>query len=141
MSSNLSKGIPPDQIVGYGESIGGAAIVDLAVEKPMKAIILENTFTSVQDVARIHYPFIPTQLISTKFDTKRKIATIKTPKLIMQSENDQIIPPKLAVALFEAAAQPKDFLEIRGDHNNGFFESQDLIEEKLRDFLGKTKSV
>jgi fermentation-respiration switch protein FrsA (DUF1100 family) len=131
-----SRGIPAERIVGYGESIGGAVIAQLAFERPMKALIFENTFSSIGDMVRTHFPVIPPWLLASRFDTQKKMASIKIPKLIMQSKNDEIVPFRMGRELYEAAADPKDFLEIRGDHNNGFFESEDLIESKLRAFLG-----
>lgn len=130
-----SRGVPAERIVGYGESIGGAVAVDLAVRSPMKSIILDSTFTNMKDMVRTHYPVIPLWLVSSKFDSQTKIASITIPKLIIQSDTDEIVPARLGAALFEAAAPPKEFLGIRGSHNEGFFESEDLIEPKLRDFL------
>ncbi len=131
------RNIPAGKIVGYGESIGGAVIVDLALHRPMEALILENTFTSVKDMVKIHLSLVPAWVLASRFDTKQKIASIKIPKLIIQSKTDKIVPARLGEALFEAAAPPKEFLAIRGDHNSGFFESEDLIEKKLRDFLSR----
>lgn len=129
------RGIPAEKIIAYGESIGGAVATHLASHQPMKALVLENTFTNLKDMVRTHYAIIPTWLLSIRFDSAEKIASISIPKLILQSRNDEIVPPRLGAVLFEAAAPPKEFLEIRGDHNSGFFESEDLIESKLRDFL------
>jgi fermentation-respiration switch protein FrsA (DUF1100 family) len=134
-----TRGIPAERIVGYGESIGGAVIVDLASRRPMKAVALENTFTSVTDMLKVHLPLVPAWALASRFDAKQKIALVRIPKLIMQSENDEIVPARLGKALFEAAAEPKEFLAIRGGHNEGFFDSGDLIEKKLRDFLSNNR--
>jgi fermentation-respiration switch protein FrsA (DUF1100 family) len=55
----ITRGISPSQIIGYGESLGGAVIVDLARAYPIRALILESTFSSASDMAKIIYPFIP----------------------------------------------------------------------------------
>lgn len=130
-----ARGIPVQQIVGYGESIGGAVLIDLAAKRPMQAMILDSTFTNIKDMARIYYPWIPTWFLSMKFDSKQKIASITIPKLMIQSDADEIVPARLGADLFEAAAMPKESLRIHGSHNEGFFESEDLIEKKILDFL------
>lgn len=135
----ISRGIRQEDMVGYGESLGGVVIVDLASKKPLRAFILENTFTNAREMAALHYPFLPSQILKSRFDSKQKIAAIKTPKLILHSRNDEIVPFRMGRGLYETAADPKDFLEIRGDHNSGFFASGDLIEEKLESFLVSLK--
>ena len=48
------------KIVLWGTSLGGAVATDLATHRPAAGLILESTFTSGQDVARILYPLLPT---------------------------------------------------------------------------------
>lgn len=132
-----ARGIPAEQIVGYGESIGGAVVVELASRRPLGAMILESTFTNIGDMVKTHYLLIPSWVLSSRFDSKRKIASITIPKLMIQSDTDEIVPGRLGAALFESAAPPKEFLEIHGSHNEGFFESEKLIEAKIRDFLSR----
>ncbi len=131
----LSRGIKPEQIVGYGESIGGAAIVDLASKNKMAAIIVDSGFSNAQDMARIIYPFIPSRIFSSRFNSLNKIQSIKIPKLIIHSLNDEIVPYKLGRKLFDNAASPKEPLQIRGGHNRCFFESEAALKEKIADFL------
>ena len=51
--------IAPHQVVLMGESIGGAVAVDLAAADGARGLILENTFTSIRDVAAFHFPWVP----------------------------------------------------------------------------------
>jgi fermentation-respiration switch protein FrsA (DUF1100 family) len=131
----LSRGISASQIIGYGESIGGAVIVDLASREEMKAIILDSTLSSVKDMVKIAYPFVPYWVFSSRFDAQGKIKSIRIPKLIIHSLNDEIVPYQLGKKLYEAAAWPKEFLQIYGGHNSNFYESEGLLREKLRGFL------
>ena len=61
--------------------------------------------------------------------------TIKIPKLIIHSINDEIIPYRLGRKLYDEAAPPKEFLDIRGGHNSNFFESEDILKEEISDFI------
>src|SRR3712207_1304983 len=50
--------VDPRGIACYGESLGSAVAVDLAVEEPPVALILNAPFTSIQDMARVHYALL-----------------------------------------------------------------------------------
>jgi fermentation-respiration switch protein FrsA (DUF1100 family) len=136
----LSRGIASDRIIGYGESIGGAAMVDLAVKEKMKAIILDSTLTSVKDMIEGAYKSVPYWVFSTRFDSEAKIKSIKIPKLFIHSLNDEIIPFRLGKKLYEVAPEPKDFLQIRGGHNSNFYESEELLRKRISQFIEQLKS-
>ena len=48
-----------DRVVYYGESLGTAVATELAVDHPPAALILRSPFTSLTDIGRHHYPFLP----------------------------------------------------------------------------------
>jgi len=133
----LSQGISTEQIIGYGESIGGAVIVDLASREKMKAIILDSTLTSVRDMIKSTYSFVPYWVFSSRFDSESKIKLIKVSKLIIHSINDEIVPFQLGTKLYETAPEPKEFLQIYGGHNSNFYESKDLLRKKIGDYIDK----
>jgi hypothetical protein len=135
----LSRGINSNQLIGYGESIGGAVIVDLASKEEMKAIILDSTLTSVKDMIKYAYPFVPYWLFSSRFDSEAKIKSIKIHKLIIHSLNDEIVPFQLGKKLYEVSPEPKDFLQIQGGHNSNFYESEELLRKKIGDFIERLK--
>ena len=133
----LSRKIKPEQIIGYGESIGGAVVIDLGYKNKMAGLIIDSAFSHAKDMAKIIYPFLPYWIFSSRFDSIGKIKSIKTPKLIIHSINDEIVPYKLGRKLYEAAAEPKEFLEVHGGHNSNFFESETIYREKIKDFVNK----
>ncbi len=77
-------------IIVYGESLGGAVAVDLATREKIDGLILEGTFTSTEDMAKIVYPFLPGFLIQSKFDTNSKMTNLNLPKLCMQSRHEAV---------------------------------------------------
>ena len=127
--------IPGDNIILYGESIGGAVVIDLAQEENVGALITEETFTSVKDMAGIAYPFMPNIIFSSRFDSIPKIKKITCPKLIIHSVDDEIVPFHMGEKLFNAAGPPKRFLKIRGTHNTAFLDSEERFTEGIRAFL------
>ncbi len=129
------KRISPDSIILYGESLGGAVAIDLALREKVKAIITESTFTSTADVAKTVYPLFPTYFISSRFDSLKKIKDIEIPKLIMHSKNDDIIPFSHSLRLYNNAPEPKKHIELKGDHNNSYMDSKDRFVSGLREFI------
>ncbi len=129
------KKISPDRIVLYGESLGGAVAIDLAARARVKALITESTFSSTKDVARVIYPYFPVFLISSKFDSLDKIKNIKVPKLIIHSQNDEIVPFAQSEKLFNAAPEPKRRVILVGPHNSCFMDSEERYVAGIKEFL------
>ncbi len=116
-----SRETKPQDIVIAGESLGGGVASWLAARQAPRALILMSTFTSIPDIAAKVYPFLPVRLISRfSYDNVSNLRQIKAPVLIAHSRDDEVIPFDHGRALFAAAAEPKQFLEMRGGHNSGF---------------------
>jgi len=131
----LSMGIKPEGIIGYGESLGGSAIVNLAYHNKLSALIVDSAISSERDLVDAVYPFIPYWIFASRLDSVSRIKSIAVPKLIIHSVNDEIVPYSMGKRLYANAAPPKEFLEIRGSHNSCFFECKPQIKEKVAAFL------
>ncbi len=102
-----------------GESLGGAVAVQLAAEAPARGLVLENTFSSVRDMAGFHYPWLPVGMMRTKFDSAAEIRKYHGPLLQVHGDADTIVPFALGRKLFDAANEPKKLVFIAGgDHND-----------------------
>jgi uncharacterized protein len=115
--------VEPERVFLWGTSLGGAVAIDVATHRPAAGLILESTFTSAKDVARLVYPFLPVHLfMHTKLNSIEKIRTLTVPILLIHGAHDSIVPIGLGRKLFNAANEPKDFYEIpNADHNDTFF--------------------
>ncbi len=113
-------GVAERDVVLMGESLGGGVMVDLAAHDGARALVLENTFTSLPDVAAHHYPWLPVRmLMRTRLDSVAKIADYHGPLLQFHGDADTIIPFEIGRRLFEAANEPKQFVNTAGrDHND-----------------------
>lgn len=131
----LSRKIASEQIIGYGESLGGAVIIELASKNRLAALIIDSTLSNAKDMAKIIYPLLPYWIFSSRLDSTNKIKSIMIPKLIIHSINDEIVPYKLGKKLYENAPEPKELLQIHGGHNTCFFESESILKEEIADFL------
>lgn len=130
------RGITPQQLILYGESLGSAVAVDLASKQPSGGVILEEAFTSAADVAQQMYPFLPMRwLVRSKFDTLDKIARINAPLLILHSQDDELFPLSYAQQLLAAARPPKQLVVLHGGHNDAFVVSAKLYRATLQRFF------
>ena len=127
--------IPENSIILYGESIGGAVAIDLAHKAKVRALVTEETFTSIRDMAKIAYPFLPYFIFSSRFNCISKIREVECSKLVIHSIDDEIVPFYLGERLFNAAKSPKKFLKIRGSHNTAFLDSKKQFTEGIKSFL------
>ncbi len=125
-----------DSIIIFGRSLGGAVATWLAAAQQPALLIVESSFTSIADAAAYHYPYIPARwLVRFNYDSEENIKRVRAPILIIHSHDDEIVPYRHGQALFEAAHQPKQFLEISGSHNDGFLISSPIYEAGIRHFL------
>jgi uncharacterized protein len=112
--------IAENQIVLFGESLGGGVAVDLAAEDGAAGLILLSTFTSLPDVAARVYPWVPVRwLMRTRLDSLSKINRFNGPVIQFHGDRDEIIPFELAQTLFAAIADPgKQFITLAGGTHN-----------------------
>jgi fermentation-respiration switch protein FrsA (DUF1100 family) len=130
-------GVPEKDVVLMGESLGGGVAVGLAAEAPARGLVLENTFSSIPEVAAAHYPGLPVKmLMRTRFDSAAAVENYHGPLLQFHGDCDTIVPYALGKKLFDAANDPKKFVTITGcDHNDArnrqFYEELDRFIDEL----------
>ena len=128
----------PEKIILFGESLGGAVAAEIASRRRPGGLIIMSSFTSIPELAARLYPFLPARWLSKfRYATIDKIGSIKTPTLIIHSPDDEIIPFAFGRALYEKAGGPKQFLQIKGGHNEGFLESGELYVQGIKNFLDR----
>ena len=112
--------VRPDSLVYLGESLGAAVAIGLAAEHPPFALVLRSPFTSLADVGRLHYPYLPVRsLLKDRYDSVGRIGAVPSPVLVVAGGADRIIPARQSRELYDAARGPKRYVEIPGaDHND-----------------------
>ncbi len=135
------KGLKDDQIVLHGESLGGGVAVETALHHPIRALILESAFTSTVAMANRLMPWLPARyLVRYRYDNVIKIPQLRCPILFLHSPQDDIVPFSMAQQNFQAAQAPKQLVELRGDHNEGYIDSGDIYTNAINQFLKQVKS-
>lgn len=117
----------PGRIVLYGESLGSGVAVRLAAERPVGGVVLDSPFTSIADVARPRFWFVPLDLLlKDRFRSIDRIASIGAPLLVLHGERDGVVPIALGERLFASAREPKTFVRLPGVDHVGVLEGGGL---------------
>ena len=113
--SLIARGLKPEQIFLYGESLGSGVATQLATQVPVAGVILDAPYTSLPDVGAGQYPFLPVRvLMSDRYDTASRIASINAPLLILHGTRDRVVPVAMGRRLNELAREPKRYVEFPG---------------------------
>ena len=125
--SERRRGTPPQRLVAFGESLGGAVSIELARTRCCAGVVVVSTFTTMRDVAWAH--FGPLAMLSgDRFNSLSHLADLSVPLFVAHGDRDEIVPFVLGKQLFNAAKQPKRFFRAKGAHHNDVFGTPGLIE-------------
>ena len=134
------KNIPPDNIIIFGRSLGGSIAAHLTGKTKAAALVLESTFSSYVDIGRKFYPYMPVRRFARfSYRTIDYIKNVDCPVMFIYSRNDEIVPFEFGSKLYEAANNPKEFIEIFGSHNDAFLVSGEVYKESWMKWLNFLK--
>jgi len=135
-------GVPPGRIIIFGHSLGSGVAIELASRVPAAALVVEGAYTSVTDRAQELYPMLPVRLLSTqRFESLRRIALVKMPKLFMHSPEDTVIPYAHGVRIADAALPPKRLVAVAGGHENAYRVDRDDYFGAIRQLVREVTPV
>lgn len=107
--------VDADRIVAHGRSLGGGVAGDLALTRPISALVLQSTFSSANAFARQN--LVPGFLVRDRFDNRRAVSDFSGPVLLMHGIRDDVIPYAHAEAL-AAAREGLDITDMDCAHND-----------------------
>ena len=113
--------VPSEQVLVYGESMGGAIALNLAVKHPEAGgLIMQSSFTSMTEAVRqkAFSRLFPIGLILTEqFDSLSKVKALRVPVLFLHGSADPVVPAEMSQQLYAAAPEPKQlFLIPEAEH-------------------------
>jgi fermentation-respiration switch protein FrsA (DUF1100 family) len=109
-------------VLYVGESLGGAVAIALGLEAPPAGVVLVSTFTSVRDMARRHYPFVPAAIVPDAYPSVRLIRDLYAPLLVLHGDRDDLVPLMYGEELYGAAPDPKRMHVLAGVGHNDLVE-------------------
>ncbi|KAI4335248.1 hypothetical protein L6164_013912 [Bauhinia variegata] len=147
--------IDTSRIVVFGRSLGGAVGAVLTKNNPDKvaALILENTFTSILDMAGVLLPFLKwfiggscskgpkllNFLVRSPWSTVDVVGQIKQPILFLSGLQDEMVPPiQMQMLYAKAAAHNSQCLFVdfpTGMHMDTWLAGGDQYWRTVQEFL------
>ena len=127
-------------LVLLGESLGCAVMASVAADPELKAdaVVLATPWDRLETVAATHYPWLPIRyFLRDRYDSVAYLKEYRGPVTLLMAEDDEIIPAKSTMALYDALphADRKRLIHIPlAGHNEWFSFVTDV---QWRDILPK----
>lgn len=122
-------GVPPEELLYFGESLGSAVVAELATEHPPAGLVLRSPFTDLAAVGQRHYPFLPVRwLLLDTFPTVEYVARIRAPVTVVYGESDSIVPPEQSLAVAAAAGGRTVEVPAANHNDPALLNGPDLID-------------
>lgn len=92
------RGLAQSRLVLFGQSLGAAAAVEMALQGHGARLVLVSPFTSIEDMACSAYPFLAPavravpSLVRDRFDNRAKLPMLGLPILVMHGRRDEVVP-------------------------------------------------
>lgn len=120
--------INTNEIIVFGRSLGGAVAIDLATKEENSrriwCLILENTFTSIPDMAALFLgsrflQYLPLFIYKNKYLSILKVRSVIVPTLFISGLADTLVPPRMMQDLYKnCRSGRKRLLPVTdGSHN------------------------
>lgn len=127
---------PP--VILYGRSLGGAVALQAVESCPVRALILESTFTSVLEMGQRFYPWLfPTLFCMNRYRSDLRMAQASMPTLIAHSPDDEVVPYDMGETLFKLAPNPRGFFHLIGPHEDAGWRTSPEYAAGIRKLIGE----
>lgn len=117
----LERGASPGEVVLFGNSLGSAVAVMLAAREAEAGrtgpagLVLFGPMPDTRMVGRALYPFLPGWILSWnrhRYSAIQWIGIVEAPMLFARGERDEVVPREVSRRLYEAASEPKEWVDV-----------------------------
>lgn len=127
---------PP--VIVFGRSLGGAVATQLALDKEVCGLVIENTFSNLFDIAASKWPaWFLRIFLHQRFDVLERIPRVDCPVLVAHSRDDQLVPFEMGRVLHAASGTSTPLVETTGDHGHSGWRTSPGYWTKLEHFVLK----
>ena len=128
-----------NQIILHGVSLGGAVAVNGLSKHSVACAVLDCTFTSNLDMARVIFPFIPlAKFMQPKFNSLAKISAVAVPTLFISAEKDTTCPAEMTERLYQAKPGIKELYTIaKAGHTDHLEVAGAEYLQRIKEFISK----
>lgn len=128
------------QIAVVGRSLGSGVAVQIAVSRPVAAIVLITPYDSLLALAKRRFPAVPGFVLKHRFDSIKHAPLLSAPTFIIRAASDDVVPPSHTNLLVAKLAKaPQDETIPGSDHHN--IPYLDATQERIASFLAAKFSV
>lgn len=135
----LERRVGGSRTVLLGRSVGGAIGAQAVADRPVAGVILESTFTTLEEVAGSVYPILPSfvfRRLRGHLDTRAAVAEMGAPVMVVHGTRDGLVPPDMGRELYEAAPGPKEWYAVEGaGHNDVHYVGGETYFDRLTRFI------
>lgn len=136
LKENNTAGLP---IYLVGESLGTGVATYVASRIKIEGLILVSAYTSIADVAKKHYPWLPVNLLLRhKFHADLWAGKTSSPAILFHGTEDDIIPIRFAHSQVQNFTGENRLVEIPGcGHNDILDLGEQIITKEISSFISK----
>lgn len=130
----FKQGYNNKDIILYGESLGTGIAIRHALKINPFALILEAPYSSIANIAKRSYWYLPVDLLlKDRFDSYKYVSQITAPIIIFHGNKDMIVPYAEGKLLYSYITSRKKFITVQ-DAGHIEFDNYMIINE-IEDFL------
>lgn len=124
-------------VVLYGESLGAAVAIQLAVAGQGSAVVMECPFDRLSSAASRQYPWLPVRhMLRDPWDSMALAGELRQPLLWLHGSDDPVTPLDLGERLFAAIQAPKQQLVVAGAGHCDFLDRPEVVRRLLAFLAG-----
>ncbi len=115
----LKKDYREENIVIVGYSLGTGLAAKLACDNQPRLLILQAPYYSFKDVAKAHYPLIPSFILRYNIETADYLKDCQTPVLVFHGDEDTLIPHQQSLKLKAQFKSVDQLVTLDGEDHHG----------------------